>query len=171
MGASYYVAIHHDDWPSVAMINQCLAGLNYPVRIPFAAGNFPLGETDGTLAVAFKDKPIELEAAITQLSATTSFAYSLKVEHGETVKGLDDFVPLDLNTELRKLGVADPSFRYGDYVLSLTFRTSIDEWQAGFFLMSGLIRCSNGMGFEFEEGSYGGVAFADKLAHEASEME
>ncbi len=84
---------------------------------------------------------------------------------------MNDFVPLDLNTELRKIGPDVPSFKYGDYVLTLTFRSSVEEWKAGFLLMAGLIRCSRGLGFEFDKATYGGVSFANKLVREAAEME
>ncbi|TCU13485.1 hypothetical protein [Rhizobium sullae] len=172
MGTSYYVAIHQADWPSVAAVNECLAGLGYPVRLPAPnTANTPLREMDGSLTVEFEEKAVQLEASITRWSATESFAYGLKVKDGQTVNplGIGDFVPLDLNTELRRLGADTPNFEYGDYVLTLTFRTSVDEWKAGFLLLSGLIRCSNGLGFD--DASYGGVSFADKLAHEVSEME
>lgn len=175
MGASYYVAVHQENWPSAAAVNECLANAGYPVRIIPSqdSEDMPLGENDGSLTVGFEDKQVELEASITQLSATNSFAYALKVDNARAAEpnGADDFVPLGLNSELKKLGMEAPSFEYGDYVLTLTFRTSVAEWKAGFLLMSGLIRCSNGLGFEFAEASYGGVSFADKLFLEASEME
>ncbi|RUM00189.1 hypothetical protein [Rhizobium chutanense] len=175
MGASYHVAIHQADWPTSAAVNECLAGLDYPLRLPATlnTAKMPLGDKDGSLIVEFEEKPIQLEASVTRWSATESFAYALKVEDGQTANpiGKNNFVPLDLNTELRKLGADAPSFAYGDYVMTLTFRSSIDEWKAGFLLMSGLIRCSRGFGFEFDEKSCGGISFADKLAREAAEME
>lgn len=175
MGASYYVAIHQADWPTVAAVNECLAGLDYPVRIPakLNSAKTPLSDTDGNLVVEFKEKPVKLEVSINRWSATEPFAYGLKVENGRTVNpaGTQDYVPLDLNTELRNLGADAPNFEYGDYVMTLTFRSSVEEWKAGFLLISGLIRCSSGLGFEFDEASYGGLSFANKLVREAAEME
>ncbi len=175
MGASYYVAIHQADWPTRAGLNECLSGLDYPVRLPktLNAENIPIAESDGSLIVEFEGKPIELEAEITRLSATESFAYGLRSETGVAVSVTDvaDLVPLDLNTELSKLGVVAPNFEYGDYVVVLTFRSSIEEWKAGFLLMSGLIHCSNGLGFEFDEATFGGVTFANKLVQDAKAME
>jgi hypothetical protein len=175
MGASYYVAIQQADLPTAAAMNECLAGLDYPVRLPAALSSTkaPLRDTDGSLVVEYKGNPIPLEASIIRFSATESFAYELRVEDGRTVTptGMNDLVPLDLNTELRKLGPDVPSFKYGDYVMTLTFRSSVDEWKAGFLLMAGLIRCSNGFGFEFGELTYGGISFANRLVREAAEME
>ncbi|AOF90475.1 hypothetical protein [Sinorhizobium sp. RAC02] len=175
MGASYYVAIHEADWPAAAAVNECLAGLDYPVRLQttLISTNAPLRDTDGSLVAEYKGKLIQLEASIIRFTATESFAYGLKVENDQTVTptGINDLAPLDLNTELRKLGPDVPSFKYGDYVMTLTFRSSVDEWKAGFLLMAGLIRCSNGFGFEFGELTYGGISFANRLVREAAEME
>lgn len=173
MGASYYVAIHEADWPSIASMNECLAGLNYPVRIEMPdMETLPLRDRDGSLKVQLEDKSVELEASIIQMSSTSAFAYGLKLENGKTADTatINDFVPLDLNAELRKIGADAPGFQYGDYVLTMTFRSSVDEWKAGFLLMSGLIRCSNGLGFEFDQPSYGGVSFADQLVSDAADM-
>lgn len=68
------------------------------------------------------------------------------------------------------MGMKAPGFEYGDFVISLTFRSSVAEWKAGFLLMGGLIRCTRGIGFEFSEGAFGGTGLADKLVREASEM-
>jgi hypothetical protein len=175
MGESYYVAVHEADWPTAAAVNECLIGLNYPVRLPSkpSSTNTPLRDTDGSLVVEFKGNPIELEASIIRFIAAEPFAYGLRVENGLAVTptGMNDFVPLDLNTELRKLGPDVPSFKYGDYVMTLTFRSSVDEWRAGFLLMAGLIRCSSGFGFEFGELTYGGFSFANKLVREVAEMD
>ena len=175
MGADYYVAAHKADWPTVAVLNECLAELKYPVRLAENSNivEKPLRDDDGSLFVVFEKKSIQLEATVTRWSSTESFAYGLKVENGQVAipSGMDSYHPLDLNSELRKLGVDKPNYEYGDYILSLTFRSSVDEWKAGFLLMSGLIRCSRGLGFEFGEASYGGVPFADKLVREALKME
>lgn len=174
MGASYYVAIQQADLPTAAAMNECLAGLDYPVRLTAALSSTKaaLRDTDGSLVVEYKGNPIPLEASIIRFSATESFAYGLRAENGQTAPtGINDLVPLDLNTELRKLGPDVPSFKYGDYVMTLTFRSSVDEWKAGFLLMAGLIRCSNGFGFEFGELTYGGISFANRLVREAAEME
>ena len=175
MGASYYVAVRQACWPTIDALNECLADLHYPVRLPktLNAMETPVAESDGSLIVEFEGKPIHLEAEITRLSINEPFAYDLRIENDRTFDPTDvaDLVPLDLNAELAKLGVIAPNFEYGDYVLALTFRSSIDEWKAGFLLMSGLIRYADGLGFEFDEAIFGDTSFANKLVREAAEME
>ncbi len=83
--------------------------------------------------------------------------------------GLNDFVPSDLNADLRKIGVQSPDYKDGDYVLTLSFRSSVPQYRAGWYLMAGLIKCANGLGFEFQGSSFGRAELADSLAQEAAE--
>lgn len=115
MGVSYYVAIHEADRPSIASMNECLSGLNYPVRIEMPdMETLPLHDRDGSLKVQLEGKSVELEASIIQISSTSAFAYGLKLENGKTADTatINDFVPLDLNAELRKIGADAPGFQY-----------------------------------------------------------
>jgi hypothetical protein len=150
MGASYYVAIHEAKWPSFATLNASLAKLNYPIRTAPGSGfemGKPLKDDDGLLRVVYRDEEVELEASVTKLSAEESFAYEVPAgDHALGIAKLNSLVPVDTNLELRKLGMAAPDFQYGDFVLTLTLRSSVSEWKAGFVLMAGLIRCSKALG-------------------------
>ncbi len=183
MGIEYHVAVHEAHWLSTEKLNTCLADLKYPVQIiPASPADMskPLQDNPGSsgLTVALNGQQIELEASIKQLRPGEPFAYGFKIEKSKIAEGailrptgIDDFVPLDLNDELKKIGMNAPDFGYGDYVVSITFRSSVDEYRAGFLLMAGLIRCANGLGFEFDSASYGGSSFAETLVQQAREME
>jgi hypothetical protein len=86
------------------------------------------------------------------------------------ILGIGSFVPKDLNADLRALGVKSPDYKDGDYVLTLSFRSSVAEYRAGAFLMAGLIKCANGLGFEFQQGRFGTDDCAEALAQEAKDL-
>lgn len=183
MGTEYYVAVHEAHWLSPEKLNACLTDLKYPVQvIPALPSDMskPLQDNPASsgLTVAFDGRQIELEASIKQLRPGEPFAYGLKIDRAKIAEGaitrptgMEDFVPLDLNEELKKIGMDAPDFGYGDYVVSITFRSSVDEYRAGFLLMAGLIRCADGLGFEFGTASYGGSSFAEALVRQAQDME
>lgn len=154
----------------------------------------PLAIVPGTagLVAMFEGQRVELETSITRLGPGSPYAYGLGPDmpaQGSTLpdgtqiisRRLDvprdaepkdlkidlgklGFVPKDLNTDLRGLGVPSPDYRDGDYVITLTFRSSGLQQPAGFYLMAGLIRCADGLGFEFQAGLSGKAGYADALA-------
>ncbi|MGO4355141.1 hypothetical protein AB4Z25_24805 [Rhizobium sp. RAF36] len=100
LGADYHLAIHQADWPTIADVNLCLTGLDYPVRVVAR----PPSEPDKTLRVSgdvlnllYQGAPVEVETSIIQLSAKESFAYAVKEENGQTVlpNDMNDLIPLD----------------------------------------------------------------------------
>jgi hypothetical protein len=188
MSFNYYVAVHQANWPTVAALNQCIASLGYPLVVnPTSPEELakPFHEMPGTvgLKVTFEGGPVELEASIVQLSPSSPYAFGLSPTLPKTnvigpggttatltqMLGAGSFVPKDLNADLRAVGVKSPDFKDGDYVLTITFRSSVVEYRAGAFLMAGLIKCANGLGFEFEQGTFGADNFADALAQEAKD--
>jgi hypothetical protein len=187
MGVDYHVAVHASDWPTPATINRCLGELHYPIAIAGVptAMNKPLTEAPGMggFIVTFENKPVELEVGVTRLGPDSPYAFTLNPEllkQQETLPdgsshlmarpaGTQDFVPKDLNSDLKELGVANPDFGDGDYVLGLTFRSDVLQWRAGWFLMAGMIKCANGLGFEFGDGSHGKGRYADWLAEKAAD--
>jgi hypothetical protein len=83
---------------------------------------------------------------------------------GENIK------PKDINETFARIGASGVHFEYGDKVLSLSFRSNIKEWQAGFYIMAALVKCFHGYGFELQGGDHGGSEYADALLREASEL-
>lgn len=190
MSVDYYVAVHAADWPTPATLNQCVRELQYPIAIttaPAMGMDKPLTEVPGTagLVVTFEGAQVELEASVTKLGPESPYAFGLRADipklEGtlpdgsgiiiQELQGAESFVPKDLNDDLRELGVQSPDYKDGDYVLTLSFRSSVIEYRAGWFLMAGLIKCTNGLGFEFQGPSFGGIEFADALARQAADLE
>ena len=182
MGVDYDVAVHAPDWPTMQALQQCLDDRHWPVTIGSkreAAWSSPL-ETgpsrSGLWPVTFEDAPVELEASAVTLSPTVSFGYTLDRPPDARASGMqvfklhpqDVFKPVDINETLIRIGAKDATFGYGDRVLTLTFRSNIREWRAGFFIMAGLILCFHGYGFELQAGSHGSSDYADDLAKQVS---
>jgi hypothetical protein len=159
----------------------------------------PLAIVPGTagLVATFEGQRVELETSITRLGPGSPYAYGLRADMPAREGTLPDgtkiisrrldgprdpepkdlnidlrklgFVPKDLNTDLRELGAPSPDYKDGDYVITLTFRSPGLQYPAGFFLMAGLIRCADGLGFEFQAGLFGKADFADGLAQYAAD--
>ena len=154
MSVDYYVAVHAADWPTPSATNQCLSKLHYPVSISNVSKadvDRPLAMVPNTLGLIteFEGKSVELEASITRLGPAYWSAN-------------------DLNTALKEIGLNTANYQDGDYLLTFSFRSSIPEYRAGAFLMAGLIKCANGMGFEFQGGTFGTDEYANSLAREAA---
>lgn len=157
----------------------------YPVRIAIDPAtenaNLPAPAANiSGLLVSLDGELVEMEAEVTRLGPDTP--YSLRPKPGLPGKVItlpdgfsasvqflrgDDFVPADLNADLREIGIPSSNYRNGDYVVSVAFHGSAREQRAGAFLMAGLIKCANGLGFEFQGPSHGRSEFADKLVAEA----
>ena len=177
MSVDYHVAIDQANWPTVAMVNECLSEYTPLLRLTGGAPDQPLADVENTLglAVEFERKKFELEASIVQLSPTQSYAYQpdtgseadeiggVKLPEGVKVYSAGDFKPADINADLASIGADDVHFKDGDYVLSLSFRSDAREWRAGSMLMGAMIKCFDGYGFEMQAGSHGREAFADEL--------
>jgi len=181
MSVDYYVAVHQRDWPTAAAIQACLRTRGYPIALrdaPAAPFADPGGSLD--LETRFRSGPVQLEASVTRLSPSRSYAYSLdrppdariQTPSGEMeitqMRPDDTFTPADINADLRGLG-AHVSFGDGDYVLTLSFHSASEETRAGFYLMAAMIYCFNGYGFEFQGPSHGGRSYADGLAADAAD--
>jgi hypothetical protein len=67
-------------------------------------------------------------------------------------------------------GCAEPNFviSNGDYFLTLTFRSDVDQIRAGLYLAAAMILAFDGYGFENQFETHGGAKFAEKLVAEAS---
>jgi hypothetical protein len=183
MGVDYHVALHAANWPTMQALQQCIDERGWPVRLG-AKGDprwtEPLAPVPKTLGlpVTFKSEPLELEASFVTLSPSKSFGYRFDRPSDIQADGSaiyqmrpdEALKPIDINETLAQIGASGIRFDYGDRVLSLTFRSSIKEWQAGFYIMAGLIKCFDGYGFELQQGSHGTSGYADTLLSEASEL-
>ncbi|MDR7033915.1 hypothetical protein [Mesorhizobium sp. BE184] len=187
MSVDYFVAIHGTNWPTPVVLNRCLGELDYPVAVIISSpsdADQPLTTIPGALGfvVSFESKRIDLEASITKLGPDSPYAFGMRpdvpkekvtLEDGATytlsLSSSSDFIPLDLNADLQRIGAVGANFSHGDYVLQMSFRSEVDEYRAGFFLMAGLIKCADGFGFEFQTNSFGTYAYADGLARAAAD--
>jgi hypothetical protein len=183
MSFDYNVAVHQANWPTAAALQSCMTELRYPVVL----GNSPDAPQMTVrealdLPVRFKERQVELENSIVQLSPTVSFGYSLDRPPDAVVKTPElgtfelhqlrpdeVYRPHDINEDLARIGAKGVSFGNGDYVLVLSFRSSRDEIRAGFYIMAALIKCFGGYGFELQTGAHGAGDFADGMVADAED--
>jgi hypothetical protein len=146
----YFVAIHSQNWPTAENVQLCLEELGYPLRLseapltPFEIVDFREG-----LHVQFEGRTVVLEANIEQAT---------DVDDKESLFGY-----------LTELSSANFQISNGDYFLTLTFRSDMDQIRAGLYLAAALILSFNGYGFENQFESHGGRTFADQLLVEAAD--
>jgi hypothetical protein len=168
-------------------VQQCIERHGWPVKIGGPDDPRWTRPLDGVaktlgLPVVFKGEAIELEANFVTLSPAQPYAWTLDLDRPpdlETSVGKMfvfrphsefKFKPVDINERLASLG-ADVRFSYGDRVLSLTFRMNKKEWQAGFYILAGMIKCFGGYGFDFYHSRSGTLSYADSLIEEATKIE
>jgi hypothetical protein len=191
MGVNYFVALHNENWPTMQALQECIGRRAWPVIVGKAdhpRWTLPLERTPGTLGfpVLFKGEPIDLEASFVVLSPTQSFGYTLENAHERNEPkpetsfvyggykrtysiGTTGFKPININEQLARMGASHVHFGYGDRVLSVTFMSNKKEWQAGLYVMSALIKCFCGYGFN-ESGQHGKSSYADLLLAEAEKL-
>jgi hypothetical protein len=183
MGVDYNVALLSSNWPTVQAFQQCIDQKGWPIKLgrkdeprwtkPLDAVPHTLG-----LPLEFKGEPLELEAGFVTLSPTQSFASSFDRPPDTSANGVQEFrlrpgevlKPVDINATLNELGARDARFNDGDRVLTLTFRSDKKEWQAGAYIMAGLIKCFDGYGFELQGGQHGRSGYADSLLKDAEDL-
>lgn len=168
MGADFSVAVNAANWPTMQSLQTCIEQRGWPVVVAKEGHpnwTKPLEGTPRTLGlpVTFKGTPMELEASFVTLSPTQSFAYSFDGQLGEEPR------PVDINEKLREIGASGVRFENGDRVVTLTFRSSVQEWKAGFYVLAAVIQCAGGYGFEFQTGRHGTSDFADDLLKGAAD--
>lgn len=182
MSADFYVAVHAADWPTMQALQKCIEERGWPVKIgahddpnwtqPFEAVPMTAG-----LPVTFNGEPLDLEASFVTLSPTQSYAYTFDRPPDRSEGGKSTYVvrpdelwkPVDINETLTEIGAAGVRFEHGDHVLTLSFRSEAKNWQAGFYVMAGLIKCFGGYGFD-AGGAHGTSDYADTLLKEAEAM-
>ena len=142
MSVDFYVAVPAAHWPTAAAVQQCIADHAYPVQIK----RFPaLVEghvvTDGALA-KIDGRDAYLEGELAAASAMPA-----------DVKNMND----------RLAASASPdNIKTSDVIMSVRVR-SPTEARAASYLVSALIVCFDGFGFEPQGNTYGRAAFAQSL--------
>lgn len=145
----YMVALPSSNWPTVQALQECLGNHGWPVKLcgtGYPHGEAPLAAVTRTLGlpVLFNGEPIALEASFITLGAAEA---------------------VDLNERLKLIGAQNVHFQEMDRILRLTFRVTIEEYQAGFYILAALIKCFGGYGFQGDR--HGALDFADYLVAEA----
>ena len=174
MSVDFNVAVHGSNWPSSAALQTCIGKLGYPVALVRASSK-PFLPSDAGLPVRYKGRRIVLDASAVRLSPTSFHAYwpDRPADHASNgveswiIRPSDKLKGVDVNDDLNKIGAGDVHFGNGDYVLTFSFDSSTNEMRAGFFIMSAMIKCFDGYGFEMEGRTHGGSSYADELAADA----
>ena len=142
MSVDYNVAVHSANWPSSAALQGCIDRLRYPVTLQNTGSEPFLLRASGTgLRVHFRNRAVELEASAVKLSPTRSYGYHFARSADEqsvdgdiqvwAMRSNEDLKPADIGEDLRRLGARNVRFGYGDYVLTFSFHSNVDEIRAG----------------------------------------
>lgn len=142
MSVDFYVSLPAANWPTSAAVQQCMAERAWPVQLR----RFPVLDrgqvvTDGALA-AIDGQDAYLEGYLAPAAAVS-----------DEVK--------DINARLRASAARD-SIGPGDAVLSIRAR-SVADARAASYVISALIVCFDGFGFEPQGNSHGRADFARSL--------
>lgn len=142
MSVDFYVAVPAANWPTPVAIQQCMADHAYPVRLKrFPALSEKLVVTDGSLAlIDGKDAYLEGELA-------TSPAIQ------DTTDEINDRLSASAATERVKKS---------DVIMSFRVRSAV-EMRAASYVISALIVCFDGFGFEPQGNTYGRAEFVQSL--------
>ncbi len=142
MSADFYVAVPAVSWPTAAAVQQCMADHAYPVQIKrFPALNDGHVVTDGALAIV-DGKEAYLEGELAAASAMPT-----------DVKGIND----------RLSASASPERIMSDDVMIAIHVRSPTEMRAATYVISALIVCFDGFGFEPQGNTSGRADFARSL--------
>ncbi len=142
MSVDFYVAVHAANWPTAAAVQQCLVDHTYPVQIKrFPALDGGRVVTDGALAM-IDGKEAYLEGELARASAMAT-----------DVKMINDRLAASPNPE---------RIKQDDAIMSVRVR-SPTEVRAASYVISALIVCFDGMGFEPQGNTSGRGDFAKSL--------
>ncbi len=139
MSVDFYVAVPAANWPTAASVERCMVAQSYPVRIK----RFPSLDrgrivTDGALAV-IDGKDAYLEG---ELSIASAARHDVEM----------------VNARLRAAASPD-TIRPDDALLAIHVRSPA-EMRAASYVLSALIVCFDGFGFEPQGDTSGRAAFA-----------
>jgi len=142
MSIDFYLAMPAANWPAADAVQQCMAAHAYPVQIKrFPSLNSGHIVTDGALAmIDGKDTYLEGELAV---------ASAMPAD----VNGLNDRLSASASPE---------KIKPEDVLMSIRVRTS-NEVRAASYVISALIVCFDGFGFEPQGNTSGRADFARSL--------
>lgn len=149
MSVDLYVALPAAHWPTAAALQQCMADHAYPVQIKrFPIFNDQRIVTDGVLAT-IDGQDAYLEGELASASAMPG-----------DVKSIND-----------RLGAASAaeSIKMSDQLMSVRTRSPA-EMRAASYVISALIVCFDGFGFEPQGNSHGRDTFAQSLVSGAETL-
>ena len=142
MSVDFYVAVPAVRWPDIVAVRRCVAGHAYPVQIK----RFPVLDrqgvtTDGVLA-SIDGKEAYLEGAVGPAAALSD----------------------DVRTINDRLAASHAADRIGSHhvLMTMHLRTPADIRAAG-YVISALIVCFDGFGFEPQGDTSGHADFARSL--------
>ncbi|MGF7151493.1 hypothetical protein FHS96_005159 [Sphingomonas zeicaulis] len=142
MSVDFYVAMPAANWPTAAAVQQCIASHAYPVRITrFPAVDAGGPVTDGVLAV-IEGKDVYLEGQIAPAST----------------------MPADTkewNAQLSS-SASPEQIKPNNVVMSVHVSSPV-EIRAASYVISALILCFDGFGFEPQGNTSGRAEFARSL--------
>jgi hypothetical protein len=142
MSVDLYVSVPLANWPSSAAMQQCMAGRAYPIQLKrFPALVHGQVVTDGALATV-DGQEAYLEGDLAVASAITA-----------DVKDLNDRLSASASLE---------HIRPDDAVMSMRTRSTA-EMRAATYVISALIFCFDGFGFELQGNANGRADFAQSL--------
>ena len=142
MSVDFYVAVPAANWPTATAVQQCMVDHAYPVQLKrFPALSKWRVVNDGILAV-IDGKDAYLEGELAEAPALP-----------DVVRGIND-----------RLGVAAGAERINksDAVMTVRVR-SPNEMRATSYIISALIVCFDGFGFEPQGNTHGRADFAASL--------
>lgn len=142
VSVDFYVAMPAAGWPTAAAVQQCMGEHAYPLRIKrFPALNGGHVVTDGVLA-AIDGKDAYLEGELMAASAMPA-----------DVKDINDRLSASASRE---------NIESDDAIMSVRVR-SPSEMRAASYVISALIVCFDGFGFEPQGNTSGRADFARSL--------
>lgn len=142
MSIDFYLAMPAANWPTTEAVQQCVAAQAYPVQIKrFPSLNSRHIVTDGVLAM-IDGKEAYLEGDLAVASAIPT-----------DVNGLNDTLSASASPE---------RIKRDDVLMSIRVRTP-NEMRAASYVVSALIVCFDGFGFEPQGNTSGRADFARSL--------
>ena len=142
MSVDFYVAVPAAEWPSPASAQQCIGQNGYPITIE----RFP----------SLKPNEVVTDGALVTIDGQKSY---LEGELSPASKAPDDVREIN-----QRLTNAKADFRVtNEYALMSVRARSADEVRAAAYVISGLIICFHGYGFEPQGNGHGRADFAKGL--------
>ncbi|NIJ21125.1 hypothetical protein FHS95_002828 [Sphingomonas naasensis] len=149
MSVDFYVAMPAANWPTASAVQRCLSERAHPVhvkRFPTLKGGGVVN--DGALAV-IDGKEVYLEGELAPASAISA----------------------DVRSINERLMAASAPERIGANDVIVSFRTrSPTEIRAASYVISALIVCFNGLGFEPQGNTHGRASFARAIIESAEAL-